>query len=72
MKVFDVIKYEGGNDILVWKFPGEDFNTLSQLIVHESQEALFFKDGKALDTHVTDDKSKCDMDKLDQVYQKLG
>ena len=49
MKVFDVIKYEGGNDILVWKFPGEDFNTLSQLIVHESQEALFFKDGKALD-----------------------
>lgn len=23
-------------------------------------------------THVTDDKSKCDMDKLDQVYQKLG
>ena len=49
MKVFDVIKYEGGNNVLVWKFPGEDFNTLSQLIVHESQEALFFKDGKALD-----------------------
>ena len=23
-------------------------------------------------THVKDDKSKCDMDKLDQVYQKLG
>lgn len=49
MKVFDVIKYEGGNDVLVWKFPGEDFNTLSQLIVHESQEALFFRDGVALD-----------------------
>lgn len=49
MKIFDVIKYEGPNDVFVWKFPGEDFNTLSQLIVHESQEAIFFSDGKALD-----------------------
>lgn len=43
------IKYEGGNDTLVWKHPIEDFNLGSQLIVHESQEAIFFKDGKALD-----------------------
>lgn len=49
MKIFDVIKYEGNNDVLVWKFPGEDFNTLSQLIVHESQEAIFLKNGQALD-----------------------
>lgn len=49
MKVFDIIKYEGPNDVFVWKFPGEDFNTLSQLVVHESQEAVFFKDGQALD-----------------------
>lgn len=49
MKIFDIIKYEGPNDVFVWKFPGEDFNTLSQLIVAESQEAVFFKDGKALD-----------------------
>lgn len=49
MKIFDIIKYDGPNDTFVWKFPGEDFNTLSQLIVAESQEALFFKDGKALD-----------------------
>ena len=49
MKIFDIIKYEGSNDVFVWKFPGEDFNTLSQLIVSESQEAIFFKDGKALD-----------------------
>lgn len=49
MKIFDVIKYEGKNDVLVWKFPGEDFNTLSQLIVHETQEAIFFKNGQALD-----------------------
>lgn len=44
-----VIKYEGSNDIFVWKHPIEDFNLGSQLIVHESQEALFFRDGQALD-----------------------
>lgn len=44
-----VIKYEGDNDILVWKHPIEDFNMGSQLIVHESQEAIFFRDGQALD-----------------------
>lgn len=44
-----VIKYEGDNDTLVWKHPIEDFNMGSQLIVHESQEAIFFKDGQALD-----------------------
>lgn len=49
MKIFDIVKYEGPNDVFVWKFPGEDFNTLSQLVVHEAQEAIFFKDGQALD-----------------------
>ena len=44
-----VIKYEGPNDVLIWKHPIEDFNMGSQLIVHESQEAIFFRDGKALD-----------------------
>lgn len=44
-----IIKYEGDNDTFVWKHPIEDFNYGSQLIVHESQEAIFFKDGQALD-----------------------
>jgi len=44
-----VIKYEGDNETLVWKHPIEDFNMGSQLIVHESQEAIFFRDGAALD-----------------------
>ena len=44
-----VIKYEGGNDAFVWKHPIEDFNLGSQLIVHESQEAIFLRDGRALD-----------------------
>ena len=45
----NIIKYEGDNSTFVWKHPIEDFNALSQLIVHESQEAVFFKDGQALD-----------------------
>ncbi|NLL64103.1 MAG: SPFH domain-containing protein [Ruminococcaceae bacterium] len=48
-KVFSIIKYEGNNDTFVWKSPVENFNTGSQLIVHESQEALFFLNGQALD-----------------------
>ena len=44
-----IIKYEGDNETLVWKHPIEDFNFGSQLIVHERQEAIFFRDGQALD-----------------------
>ena len=45
-----IIKYEGDNDTIVWKHPIEDFNLGSQLIVHESQEAILFRDGQALDS----------------------
>jgi len=44
-----VIKYEGDNRTFVWKHPAEDFKLGSQLEVHESQEAVFFRDGQALD-----------------------
>lgn len=43
MALAKIIKYEGDNSTFVWKSPIEDFNTLSQLIVHQSQEAVFFK-----------------------------
>lgn len=49
MALAKIIKYEGDNTTFVWKHPSEDFNTLSQLIVHQSQEAVFFKNGQALD-----------------------
>lgn len=49
MKLADVIQYEGDNSTLIWKHESEDFNTLSQLIVHESQEAVFYNNGQALD-----------------------
>lgn len=48
-KIADIIKYEGDNSTFVWKHPCEDFNTTTQLIVHESQEAIFFMNGQALD-----------------------
>ena len=43
------IKHDLDNNTFVWKSPYEDFGTGSQLIVHESQEAIFFRDGQALD-----------------------
>ena len=48
-KIADIIKYEGDNSTFVWKHPCEDFNTTTQLIVHESQEAILFLNGQALD-----------------------
>lgn len=49
-KIIDIIKYEGDNSTFIWKHPCEDFNSLTQLIVHESQEAIFFMNGQALDS----------------------
>lgn len=45
-----VLKYEGDNSTFIWKHPVKDFNFGTQLIVHESQEAIFFMNGEALDT----------------------
>ncbi len=47
--IAEIIKYEGDNSTFVWKHPCEDFNTTTQLIVHESQEAILFLNGQALD-----------------------
>ncbi len=49
MAIASIIKYEGDNSTFIWKHPCEDFNSLTQLIVHESQEAIFFMNGQALD-----------------------
>ncbi len=50
MNIADVLKYEGDNKTIIWKHPSEDFNINSQLIVHQTQEAVFFLNGVALDT----------------------
>lgn len=53
MKLYDIVKWDpegsDGENVLVYKHEAEDFNTHTQLIVHASQEAIFFKDGRDLD-----------------------
>ena len=50
MAISELIKYEGDNSTFIWKHPSEDFNNMTELIVHESQEAIFFANGQAADT----------------------
>ncbi len=47
--IASIIRYEGDNSTFIWKHPCEDFNTQTQLIVHESQQAIFFMNGQLLD-----------------------
>lgn len=47
--VIEVITYDGPSDVLVWKHPGEDFNTNTQLVVGLAQEAVFVKGGQVLE-----------------------
>lgn len=49
MALFEVIRKTKADGNLIWRYPKRNFNTLSQLIVQESQEAVFFSNGKALD-----------------------
>lgn len=49
MAAAEVIKYSGSPDVLAWKYPSDELGTWTQLIVSESQEAILFKGGKALD-----------------------
>lgn len=49
MAKLDIIACEQDNNTLVSKYYVEDFYAKSVLFVNESQEALFYKDGQALD-----------------------
>lgn len=49
MAIVEVVKYNGNPDVFAWKYPSEELGTWTQLIVNESQEAILFKGGKALD-----------------------
>lgn len=51
--ITEVIRYGGANDVLFWRFPNEDFNTNTQLIVGPSQEAIFVKGGQVLGRFVS-------------------
>ncbi|MNO18780.1 Double zinc ribbon [compost metagenome] len=49
MAIIDVIKYDGSPNVFAWKHPESELGTWTQLIVNQSQEAILFKDGRALD-----------------------
>ncbi|MCL2659563.1 MAG: SPFH domain-containing protein [Acidobacteriaceae bacterium] len=49
MAVVDVVKYDGGPDVFAWKYRSDELGTWTQLIVNESQEAVLYKGGQALD-----------------------
>ena len=49
MEKLSVIQYVGDNSVLVAKSVEQDFFSKSAIIVNESQEALLYKDGQALD-----------------------
>jgi membrane protease subunit (stomatin/prohibitin family) len=45
-----VIEWQNaGPDAIVWRYPNEDITWGAQLIVHEYEMAVFFRDGKAYD-----------------------
>lgn len=49
MAIVDRIKFNGGPDDIAWKYPDEGITWGGQLIVNESQEAVFFKGGECHD-----------------------
>jgi membrane protease subunit (stomatin/prohibitin family) len=56
MAIIDVLKYDGPNNVLVWKWRSESNSSReeelrygTQLIVNQSQEACFIKGGQLLD-----------------------
>lgn len=49
MAIIDFVKYDGAPDIFAWKYPNQELSTWTQLVVNESQEAILYKSGKALD-----------------------
>jgi len=49
MAIIDVVKYNGGPNVFAWKYPSEQLGTWTQLIVNESQEAVLYITGQALD-----------------------
>ena len=49
MAFFQVIKFDGPQDALVWKHPKENMNSGSQLVVGPAQTAVFVREGQICD-----------------------
>ena len=49
MALINVVEWDPNqNNIFAWKYPHTNLSTATQLIVHESQEAVFFSKGKMI------------------------
>lgn len=49
LAMFDVLKFESTADVFAWKHPNSALTTWTQLIVHESQEAVLLCNGRTAD-----------------------
>lgn len=50
MAIIDRIRFDApSEEMLVWRYPGDQLKLGSQLVVNQSQEAVFVKGGEALD-----------------------
>lgn len=49
MAIIDRVKFDGPADILIWRHPPDDLSWGTQVIVNQTQEALFLKGGQILD-----------------------
>jgi membrane protease subunit (stomatin/prohibitin family) len=47
--LIDIVSYNGEADEIVWKFPYDNLSTATQLVVNQSQEAIFAKGGAFAD-----------------------
>ena len=50
MAIVSVIKYNGKPNEMAWKYPNEKLGTWTQVVVNETQEVIFVKEGKIYDT----------------------
>ena len=49
MAIIDCVEWQPqSNDIFAWRYPENNLTTATQLIVRESQEAVFFSKGQIL------------------------
>jgi len=48
MAIIDMLKWDTTNDLFAWKHPEQNLSTYTQLIVHETQEAILFSKGKLM------------------------
>ncbi|MBU2869483.1 SPFH domain-containing protein [Colwellia sp. E2M01] len=49
MNIIDRVKYEGPSDVFAWRWPHDSLVWGTQVIVNQAQQAVFYKNGKALD-----------------------